>query len=73
MAGLGVKKDGLSHEMGMHTEGLLGRTQQRFFDVKETGGVADGVMLVNDAGILDRHVPAPKFDEAGAEFLVCLK
>jgi formylmethanofuran dehydrogenase subunit C len=22
----------------MHTEGLLGRTQQRFFDVKETGG-----------------------------------
>ena len=38
MAGLGVKKDGLSHEMGMHTEGLLGRTQQRFFDVKETGG-----------------------------------
>ena len=33
MAGLAVKKDHLSHEMGMHTEGLLGRTQQRFFDL----------------------------------------
>jgi methylamine---glutamate N-methyltransferase subunit B len=35
MAGLAAKKDHLSHEMGMHTEGLLGRTQQRFFDVTE--------------------------------------
>ena len=35
MAGLTAKKDHLSHEMGMHTEGLLGRTQQRFFDVAE--------------------------------------
>ena len=36
MAGVAtVKKDHLSHEMGMHTEGLLGRTQQRFFDVTE--------------------------------------
>ncbi len=32
MAGLEAKKDHRSHEMGMHTEGLLGRTQQRFFD-----------------------------------------
>lgn len=38
MAGLETKKDHLSHEMGMHTEGLLGRTQQRFFDVAEEGG-----------------------------------
>jgi glutamate synthase domain-containing protein 3 len=36
MAGLAAKKS-LSHEMGMHTEGLLGRTQQRFFDLGETG------------------------------------
>ena len=28
-------KDHLSHEMGMHTEGLRGRTQQRFFDITE--------------------------------------
>jgi methylamine---glutamate N-methyltransferase subunit B len=33
MAGLVGKKDHRSHEMGMHTEGLLGRTQQRFFDL----------------------------------------
>ena len=30
-----AKTDHLSHEMGMHTEGLLGRTQQRFFDIAE--------------------------------------
>jgi glutamate synthase domain-containing protein 3 len=35
MAGLAAKKDHLSHEMGMHTEELFGRTQQRFFDVAE--------------------------------------
>ncbi len=36
MAGVTTaKKDHLSHEMGMHTEGLLGRTQQRFFDISE--------------------------------------
>lgn len=36
MAGVTTaKKDHLSHEMGMHTEGLLGRTQQRFFDITE--------------------------------------
>jgi methylamine---glutamate N-methyltransferase subunit B len=35
MAGLNAKKDDLAHEMGMHTEGLRGRTQQRFFDVTE--------------------------------------
>ena len=29
------QEDHLSHEMGMHTEGLLGRTQQRFFDISE--------------------------------------
>src|ERR1700733_14234276 len=33
MAGLVGKKDHRSHELGMHTEGLLGRTQQRFFDL----------------------------------------
>ena len=36
MAGVTTaKKDHLSHEMGMHTEGLAGRTQQRFFDITE--------------------------------------
>ena len=38
MAGLEGKKDHLSHEMGMHTEGLLGRTQQRFFDLRRRTG-----------------------------------
>ena len=33
-----LKKDGLSHEMGMHTEQLLGRSQQRFFDLKDRRG-----------------------------------
>ena len=36
MAGVTTaKKDHLSHEMGMHTEGCVGRTQQRFFDISE--------------------------------------
>ena len=36
MAGVTTtSKDHLSHEMGMHTEGLRGRTQQRFFDIAE--------------------------------------
>ncbi|HUR43483.1 MAG TPA: GXGXG motif-containing protein [Aestuariivirga sp.] len=36
MAGvITVKKDHLSHELGMHTESLLGRSQRRFFDVSE--------------------------------------
>ncbi|MBT7614737.1 MAG: GXGXG motif-containing protein, partial [Rhodospirillaceae bacterium] len=26
-----------SHDMGLHTEQLTGRTQQRFFDVSELG------------------------------------
>ena len=30
-----VTKDHVSHEMGMHTEGLRGRSQQRFFDITE--------------------------------------
>jgi glutamate synthase domain-containing protein 3 len=30
-----VKKDHVSHGMGMHTEQLKGRTQQRFFDLTE--------------------------------------
>jgi glutamate synthase domain-containing protein 3 len=38
MAGL-MTKNNLSYEMGMHTEGLLGRTQERFFDI---GGVDGG-------------------------------
>ncbi len=38
MAGLAPDKHHLSHEMGMHTEGLRGRTQQRFFDLANAGG-----------------------------------
>ena len=30
-----VTKDHVSHDMGMHTEGLRGRSQQRFFDITE--------------------------------------
>jgi methylamine---glutamate N-methyltransferase subunit B len=37
MAGLMAKKKDISYEMGMHTEGLLGRTQQRFFNIAEEG------------------------------------
>lgn len=42
MAGVTQTKEHLSHELGMHTEGLRGRTQQRFFDISETaeGGFA---------------------------------
>ena len=32
--------DSVSHEMGMHTEQLAGRTQQMFFDLTEEGGFA---------------------------------
>ena len=35
MAGLTTTKDHASHDMGMHTEQLKGRTQQRFFDIEE--------------------------------------
>jgi methylamine---glutamate N-methyltransferase subunit B len=39
MAGLAANKGHLSYEMGMHSEGLLGRTQQRFFNItEETNG-----------------------------------
>ena len=30
-----AKRHHVSHDMGMHTEGLRGRTQQRFFDIAE--------------------------------------
>ena len=33
-----VNKDHASHGMGMHTEQLKGKTQQRFFDLSDTGG-----------------------------------
>ena len=39
MAGLTTTKQAhVSHDMGMHTEALRGKTQQRFFDVTEAGG-----------------------------------
>lgn len=31
------KQDSVSHDMGMHTEALRGRTQQRFFDLSDAG------------------------------------
>ena len=38
MAGLTTTKQAhVSHDMGMHTEALRGKTQQRFFDVTEEG------------------------------------
>ena len=39
MAGLTTTKQAhVSHDMGMHTEALRGKTQQRFFDVTEEAG-----------------------------------
>src|SRR4029078_148745 len=39
MAGMTTtKKAHVSHDLGMHTEALRGKTQQRFFDVTEEGG-----------------------------------
>ncbi len=36
-------------------------------DVKNAGGAADGVVLLDDAGVLHGHVPAAKIDHFGAE------
>ena len=36
-------------------------------DVKQSDGIADGVVLINDAGILHRHIPAAEIDHFGAE------
>ncbi len=33
------RDDHVSHEMGLHTEQLTGRTQQRFFDLEESGNL----------------------------------
>jgi glutamate synthase domain-containing protein 3 len=39
MAGLTITKQAhVSHDLGMHTEALMGKTQQRFFDITEEGG-----------------------------------
>ena len=34
-------------------------------DIEQTGGAADGVMLLDQAGILHRHVPAAEIDHLG--------
>lgn len=61
MAGLTTaRKDHLSHELGMHTEALRGRTQQRFFDVS---GVSDGGFAYPDAPDVDFNKRA-EFDAA---------
>ena len=39
-------------------------------DVENAGGVADGKVLVGDAGVLHRHFPTAEFDKFAAEFLV---
>ncbi len=36
-------------------------------DVEEADGIADGVVLVDDAGVLDGHIPAAEIDHFGAE------
>ena len=36
-------------------------------DVEQPGARAHGHVLVDDAGVFDRHVPAAELDHAGAE------
>jgi hypothetical protein len=36
-------------------------------DVEQTGTVADGVMLIENAAVLHRHIPAAKLDHPCAE------
>jgi len=40
-------------------------------DIEEANVFADGVMLFEDAGILDGHVPTAEVDHLGAHFAVC--
>ena len=40
-------------------------------DVEDAGGVADGEMFLDDAGVLDRHFPAAEINQFGAKFLMC--
>ena len=57
----GVKTvEHVSHELGMHTEALRGRTQQRFFDVSEA---AEGGFAYPDAPDVDFNKRA-EFDAA---------
>jgi methylamine---glutamate N-methyltransferase subunit B len=59
----GVKPEAVehvSHELGMHTEALRGRTQQRFFDVSE---MAEGGFGYPDAPDVDFNKRA-EFDAA---------
>ena len=37
------KQEQKSHELGMHTEALSGRTQQRFFDIDKLEGGGFGL------------------------------
>src|SRR5687767_9422121 len=39
-------------------------------DVKNSGGTVNSEMFIDDAGILDRHFPATKINQARAQFLV---
>ena len=36
-------------------------------DIEEPGGGADGVVLVDDSGVLDGHVPASEIDHFGPQ------
>ena len=40
-------------------------------NVEDAGALAHGVVLVDDRGVLDRHVPAGEGDEARAELDMC--
>ena len=50
--------------------GYLELTHMR--DIKDAGAGADGAMLLIDADVVDRHLPAAKLDHACAEFLVAV-
>jgi methylamine---glutamate N-methyltransferase subunit B len=55
-----VAREHVSHELGMHTEALRGRTQQRFFDISE---MAEGGFGYPDAPDVDFNKRA-EFDAA---------
>jgi hypothetical protein len=39
-------------------------------DIKDAGGRSDGLVFVNDTGVLHGHFPAAEFNQARAEFLM---
>ncbi|WP_282606372.1 GXGXG motif-containing protein [Pelagibius sp. Alg239-R121] len=73
MAQVSAQQDDASHEMGMHTEQLSGRTQQVFFNLDEEGGFAypDSFEVdFNKRAELDASNMGPKEVNAGIRELM---